>query len=153
MDLIIKKEIIKRRPTDIYCLHVQSTHGDADHVSVESVYLKNPEPVIKFLQAVLPLISQRKPIEEIETFAEKKAKEIFDGEDITIIGNVYLDKQEIYPIDLFFNLVSSDVTSQDCLARPEYLWLTWFNCYGSEFEVAIKLDNGEVVDKIFFPSY
>jgi len=134
-------------------LHVQSVHGDADHVSVESVYLKNPEPVVNFLQAVLPLITQRKTIEEIEAFAEEKAKEIFDGEDISIIGNVYLDKQEIYPIDLLFNLVSSDVTSQDCLAFPEYLWLTWFNCYGSEFEVAIELDNGKVVDKIFFSSY
>lgn len=153
MDLIVKKEIIKYRPTDTYCLHVQSTHGDADHVSVESVYLKNPEPVIKFLQAVLPLFNQRKLTEEIEAFAEEKVKEIFDGKDIDIIENIYLNEEKIDPIDLLFNLIPFDVTSQDCLARPEYLWLTWFNCYGGEFEVAIELDSGKVVDKIFFPSY
>jgi hypothetical protein len=138
MDFIIEKAIpAEKAPKDIYRLHVVGMSGDADHYETNTRDFSDmQEPKMRKIIAIMIAGFQTHCLynDKLQDEAIEKAAE---GTDIK------------YPTDVYTDMVGYDITNDgQTRCSPDEMYVTWFNCFGTEHKVAIELDNGVVVDKI-----
>lgn len=123
--------IATKKPKSTWCLHVRAMSGDADHYEHNTSHFKNVEDLSKhfsLLDAFCRLGWNAGCDEKIVNKTIKTAAEA-----------VKLDVEEA--MDWYSEFVGHDVTYDEYRARPDRVWVTYFDETGVEHNVTINSAN------------
>lgn len=135
MEFSLVKLVSNETPSSCYRLHVKSMSGDADLYQTATRDIRSEEELEKLIllfDAFFDLDHNSQcDYNSVVSAIEEKGEELgFE-----------------YPTDEYGDLTGYDVIYQGNFAKPNIIWVTWFNEYGEEYEVSFDY-KGERVTKI-----
>ena len=141
MDFIINKAIIPEvNPHNIYRLHVVGMSGDGDHYETNIRDFKNIDHMLPTFRMMVRAMQVVRQHDEAVLDAAITA----EGERIE---DEFCDYKP-YALDVYSDLVGYDITCDGWRCFPNDMYITWFNDFGTEHEISIVTDDGEVVENV-----